>query len=331
MRCSQRLGLISRTGENSGSTFWVELPFGVGAKTFKGLPSSQQTLLRTPSKRLRNPARPTTSDAEESSKSALMRKSSALHRIMDQAGMFELLPDGDQLMSGSMITRTLGDVSTGTAAPDAVPASLDESVAATPKRPALQGREQSSETTIVGTPVRDDMNIPMMSTSDTSASGNTPASGPVSTTEDIKTKADPSPSSSSTRLDVLVVDDDPLTRTLMKRMLTRLGCSVTTAENGELGLELILGRPVDDPRPAIVPRPRFAAVFLDNQYVLDAFSLSPCQKQTYSPLSCRMPIMTGVEAVARLRSEGRDDLVIGVTGNALLSDQEEYLAAGVDQ
>jgi osomolarity two-component system sensor histidine kinase SLN1 len=41
--------------------------------------------------------------------------------------------------------------------------------------------------------------------------------------------------------------------------------------------------------------------------------------------------MTGVEAVARLRSEGRDDLVIGVTGNALLSDQEEYLAAGVDQ
>jgi osomolarity two-component system sensor histidine kinase SLN1 len=41
--------------------------------------------------------------------------------------------------------------------------------------------------------------------------------------------------------------------------------------------------------------------------------------------------MTGVEAVAALRAAGRDDFVVGVTGNALLSDQEEYLAAGVDQ
>lgn len=41
-------------------------------------------------------------------------------------------------------------------------------------------------------------------------------------------------------LRVLVVDDDMITRTLMSRMLTRLGCVVTTAENGKIALEKIL-------------------------------------------------------------------------------------------
>ena len=48
---------------------------------------------------------------------------------------------------------------------------------------------------------------------------------------------------------VLVVDDDPLTRKLMSRMLTRLGCKVTTAENGEIALDLILN-PAARPTPS---------------------------------------------------------------------------------
>ena len=40
---------------------------------------------------------------------------------------------------------------------------------------------------------------------------------------------------------VLVVDDDEITRKLMMRMLTRLGCTVTLAENGKIALEKILG------------------------------------------------------------------------------------------
>ena len=54
---------------------------------------------------------------------------------------------------------------------------------------------------------------------------------------------------------------------------------------------------------------RYAVVFLDNQ----------------------MPVLSGLEAVAKLRTMGRRDFVVGVTGNALLSDQQEYLDAGVDQ
>jgi osomolarity two-component system sensor histidine kinase SLN1 len=100
-------------------------------------------------------------------------------------------------------------------------------------------------------------------------------------------------------LRVLVVDDDALTRTMMNRLLTRLGCKVSTAENGEIALEMVLNG----------NNGRFAVVFLDNQ----------------------MPVMSGLSMVSKLRKAGRKDFVVGVTGNALLSDQEEYLEAGVDR
>jgi osomolarity two-component system, sensor histidine kinase SLN1 len=138
-------------------------------------------------------------------------------------------------------------------------------------------------------------------------------------------------------LPVLVVDDDRMTRMLMKRMLERLKCTVATAENGQQALELItgvgdscsVGTPgldegeyIADGRVAnssasqragrpftpVMSENEFALVFLDNQ----------------------MPVLSGVEMVRKLRKLGRDDLVVGVTGNALLPDQEEYLAAGAD-
>ncbi|GAW08297.1 ESCRT-II complex vps25 subunit [Lentinula edodes] len=43
-----------------------------------------------------------------------------------------------------------------------------------------------------------------------------------------------------------------------------------------------------------------------------------------------MPVLSGVKAIAKLRDLGRRDFVVGVTGNALVSDQREYLDAGVD-
>lgn len=126
-------------------------------------------------------------------------------------------------------------------------------------------------------------------------------------------------------LRVLVVDDDHLTRKLMNRMLSRLGCDVSTAENGQVALELITGdgrtlksedceqvnlSPVTTtPREAHEsPNPRYELIFLDNQ----------------------MPVLSGLELVTKLREMGRSELVVGVTGNALLSDQEEYREAGVD-
>ena len=138
-------------------------------------------------------------------------------------------------------------------------------------------------------------------------------------------------------LPVLVVDDDRMTRMLMQRMLERLKCTVTTAVNGQQALELITGvgdggsvdtpgldeeeyfadgrvansstsQGVGGPFTPGVPENEFALIFLDNQ----------------------MPVLSGVEMVRKLRKLGRADLVVGVTGNALLPDQEEYLAAGAD-
>jgi CheY-like chemotaxis protein len=125
-------------------------------------------------------------------------------------------------------------------------------------------------------------------------------------------------------LEALVVDDDPLTRMLMSRLLSRLGCNVSTAENGEIALEMILGpggrnTPSGDISANATPiskqsssmssdDSKYHVVFLDNQ----------------------MPVLSGIRTVEKLRELGRADFVIGVTGNALLDDQNEYLEAGVD-
>jgi len=61
-------------------------------------------------------------------------------------------------------------------------------------------------------------------------------------------------------------------------------------------------------QPWWTDRERFAVVFLDNM----------------------MPVLSGVEAVGKLRAAGRRDFVVGVTGNALLTDQQEYSEAGAD-
>ncbi|ELU43511.1 putative histidine kinase [Rhizoctonia solani AG-1 IA] len=120
-------------------------------------------------------------------------------------------------------------------------------------------------------------------------------------------------------LNVLIVDDDPLTRRLMSRMLTRLGCTCETAENGLIALEMLLGPMTGTPSTGDPPPStnselsgtnaqgmgKYAVVFLDNQCV-------------------------GLEVMRQLRSIGRQDFVVGVTGNALKEDQEEYYEAGVD-
>lgn len=114
---------------------------------------------------------------------------------------------------------------------------------------------------------------------------------------------------------VLVVDDDRLTRTIMSRTLSRLGCHVSTAENGEIALEMIIGRTFrqskasheDPPSGSLAEDPgqddgdpssssRYDVVFLDNQ----------------------MPIMSGLEVVAKLREMGRHDFVVGVTGKVFV-------------
>ena len=69
-------------------------------------------------------------------------------------------------------------------------------------------------------------------------------------------------------LRVLVVDDDPLTRTLMTRMLTRLGCKVQTCDDGVQFLECLLGDGTQEK-----PAQYFDLVSLDNAMPVFALSL----------------------------------------------------------
>ncbi|KAG8909695.1 hypothetical protein FRC00_009629 [Tulasnella sp. 408] len=121
-------------------------------------------------------------------------------------------------------------------------------------------------------------------------------------------------------LEVLVVDDDPMTRKLMERMLTRNGCKVSTSDNGRSGLEMALG--VSTPFLSRSPTPS-----LD---LLHPPPSSPPQRWDIMFVDNQMPIMSGVEMVRNLRMLGRKDMLIGVTGNALKEDQVEYSQAGAN-
>ena len=138
-------------------------------------------------------------------------------------------------------------------------------------------------------------------------------------------------------LPVLVVDDDKMTRMLMRRMLERLKCAVTTAVNGQQALDLITG--MSDGRDADSPGLSEGEYFSDDCVVNSSDSrgaggsFTPGTSESKFSvvfLDNQMPVLSGVEMVRKLRKSGREDLVVGVTGNALLPDQEEYLAAGAD-
>jgi len=97
---------------------------------------------------------------------------------------------------------------------------------------------------------------------------------------------------------VLVVDDDAVTRLLCSKLLTKLGCVVHTAENGRECVDMVLG----------ADSHKYDLICLDNF----------------------MPVMTGEDAVKEIRSNDRDDFIVGCTGNALTEDQVSYSEAGAD-
>jgi CheY-like chemotaxis protein len=99
-------------------------------------------------------------------------------------------------------------------------------------------------------------------------------------------------------MNVLVVDDDAVTRMLMARQLSKLGCRVAMAETGETALKMILGGRCS----------QYGVVFLDNH----------------------LPGISGRSLVARLRELQRHDYVVGVTGDVHPNTQQAYLAAGVN-
>jgi CheY-like chemotaxis protein len=108
-------------------------------------------------------------------------------------------------------------------------------------------------------------------------------------------------------LRVLVVDDDMLTRTLMTRLLSHLGCEVYTASDGRQFLDLLLGNGRPEQSPTNTPQ-CFDMVTLDNAMPV-RYTLYPGLSHANDFNSAQ--VMTGELAIQKLRSSGRKDFVVG--------------------
>ena len=102
------------------------------------------------------------------------------------------------------------------------------------------------------------------------------------------------------RMKVLLVEDNPVNRTLTRRLLEKLGCDVMTANDGEAAASLWQWHPFD-------------LVFMD----------------------CVMPRVDGFEATRRLRQweidKGRERVpVVALTASAMEEDEERCRVAGMD-
>jgi signal transduction histidine kinase/ActR/RegA family two-component response regulator len=102
----------------------------------------------------------------------------------------------------------------------------------------------------------------------------------------------------SAPLVVLLVEDDVVSRKVVKALLERLGCSVDTAEDGERAVHAVASQVYD-------------VVFMD----------------------CEMPGMNGFEATARIRAlaePASHTSIIAMTGHAMQGDRERCLQAGMN-
>ncbi|MEM9160062.1 MAG: response regulator, partial [Verrucomicrobiota bacterium] len=112
------------------------------------------------------------------------------------------------------------------------------------------------------------------------------------------TKEDPSVLGKQLPLRILVVDDNTTNQYCAHELLSRMGYEADIADNGEEAVNMSRDRNYD-------------VVFMD----------------------VRMPIMDGLEATRRIRSEGRQmkqPHVIALTANALREDRDACFEAGMD-
>jgi osomolarity two-component system sensor histidine kinase SLN1 len=330
-----RLGLKSKVGK--GSTFWVELrvlpqthilcrdglhaplALGVGEKALSIL--SEEKRPANPRIRSMDRGIPSASHSPGSDPTPGSPSSPFLEQRSNPDGLIQLLPRNYDVCNQAAAKVRKDTADNSVVATQEPPPAADEEVA------HVEALEVLKTSAGISSRPRH-IDLPTTTINDIRAGGpQTPGSASVLSNASRSTPTEIPPG-----LQVLVVDDDRMTRLLMTRMLERLRCVVTTAENGKQALQLLLGEGRSADTPAEEQEPNHPTD--DREVPRDVVSVHTMSKEgkfVVTFLDNQMPSMSGVEMVRRLRMLGREDLIVGVTGNALLPDQEEYLEAGADQ
>ncbi|MBQ4857714.1 PAS domain-containing protein [Pseudoalteromonas sp. MMG007] len=102
---------------------------------------------------------------------------------------------------------------------------------------------------------------------------------------------------------ILLVEDNPINQQVSKLMLKKLNCEATIAENGQIAIDILKAHEADF----------FKVVLMD----------------------CQMPVMDGFAATAAIREglatvKHKNIKIIALTANAMESDKERCIEAGMD-
>jgi CheY-like chemotaxis protein len=118
-------------------------------------------------------------------------------------------------------------------------------------------------------------------------------------------------------LHVLVVEDSPVARTMLVRLLKANGCTADEAEDGQQAVDKVR-----------------AALAGDELVDVDSSGMSVRgpRSKAYDMILCDsvMPVMDGPTAVKRIREMGYTQAILGVTGNTLPEQKADFLAHGAD-
>ncbi|KAG2144351.1 Tco5, signal transduction HAMP domain histidine kinase [Suillus clintonianus] len=327
-----RLGLRSKVGH--GSTFWVELPLGVGVKVVDE-PDPESTLREK--QRNFELAGPLSVDLLTSRAPTQAVSTNITQTMMDKGGLVQFnLPNATDGSESHVFTRTTSELSSAAQPGPPLPTPPIDGSGENLGSPGMFSRMEnhsidSSPTVVADSPksLVDATPLPAIPSMSTRSDPQVRKPSLVSQTsgsQPLPVSRKGSMAGFDPPIIVLVVDDDRLTRTVMSRMLTRLGCNVSTAENGEIALEMITsGTPKTDYGPN-------SRVFDSSHDSEKDQGAEDGEVSSYDVvfLDNQMPIMTGLEVVSKLREMGRGDFVVGITGNALINDQKEYSEAGVN-
>ena len=150
-----------------------------------------------------------------------------------------------------------------------------------------------------------------------------PLSFPISSREDIFiTSKQASPTSDNATvfpfsgLHALVVEDSKVARTMLVKLLKSLKCTTEEAEDGAVAVSMV---------SAII---NYEHDIFDHTEVVHEF-----KPPSFDFILCDsvMPVMDGPTAVQKIRAMGYDKPIIGVTGNTLPEQIEDFIAHGADE